>query len=199
MAKSAVQKRNPEGTPNRKKKSQQINWRQYFIVGALVLALVALLLPGIIKIFSSGAPTPPLTSQSNPSNMPEPKFTKEGELSFISSETGQPIAKIDIEKADNDMERGFGLMYRRSMSDTQGMLFLFNESEPQSFWMRNTFIPLDIMFVDENLTITTIHENTQPLSDKSIPSNGNARYVVEVNGGFTKKHGLKIGDKINWK
>jgi hypothetical protein len=90
-------------------------------------------------------------------------------------------------------------MYRRSMSDTQGMLFLFNESVPQSFWMRNTFIPLDIMFEDENLTITTIHENTQPLSDKSIPSNGNARYVVEVNGGFTKKHGLKIGDKINWK
>ena len=106
--------------------------------------------------------------------------------------------KIDIEKADNDMERQFGLMYRRTMEDTQGMLFLFDESTPQGFWMKNTYIPLDIMFVDENNVITTIHENTTPMSDKTVASKGNAKYVVEVNGGFSKKYGIKEGDRISW-
>lgn len=181
-----------------KKKKTKTNWRQIIIVGVMVLALLGLVLPNILPLFTgSGPASPPLTS--NPTEkMPEPMFQKEGELAFISAETGQPIQKIDIEKADNDMERQFGLMFRKSMQETQGMLFLFDKSEQQSFWMKNTLIPLDIMFVDENLTITTIHENTKPLSEAGLPSKGNAKYVVEVIGGFAQKHGVKVGDKVSW-
>ncbi len=182
-----------------KKKKSKTNWRQIIIVGVVSLGLVAFLLPNILPLFvgGNGPAVPPVTTGNN-NKMPEPMFQKEGELSIISGETGQPIRKIDIEKADNDMERQFGMMFRKSMEETQGMLFLFDESGPQSFWMKNTLIPLDIMFVDENQTITTIHENAKPLSEASLPSDGDAKYVLEVIGGFSKKYGVKVGDKISW-
>lgn len=130
--------------------------------------------------------------------MPEPVFKKEGELFFQPASGGKAIAKIDIERAETEVERAQGLMFRKSMDEDKGMLFLFERSEPQSFYMRNTYIPLDIMFVDENNVITTIHENTKTLNDNSLPSNGPAKYVVEVNGGYAKRHGIKVGDKISW-
>lgn len=130
--------------------------------------------------------------------MPEPQFQKEGELQFISAATGKAISQIDIERAETDMERQFGLMYRKSMADSLGMLFVFEQSEPQGFWMKNTYIPLDILFVDDSLTILNIHENTVPLSENSLLSKGKARYVVEVVGGYTRKHGIQAGDKIRW-
>lgn len=89
-------------------------------------------------------------------------------------------------------------MYRRNMSDTQGMLFIMDVAAPQSFWMRNTYIPLDIIFVDENNTILNIHQNARPRSESPLPSEGNAKYVVEVIGGFTQAYGIKPGDKIQW-
>ncbi len=181
----------------KKKKPGKTNWRRLILVTAMILALLGLVLPNILPLFPSRGPAVP-PQFGGAKEMPEPMFQKEGELTFISSETGQPLQKIDIEKADNDMRRQFGLMFRRSMADTQGMLFLFDRSSQQSFWMKNTYIPLDILFVDENLTITTIHENTAPHSEAPIPSSGPAKYVVEVNGGFTQKHGVKVGDKISW-
>jgi uncharacterized membrane protein (UPF0127 family) len=186
------------GAPvSKKKKPKKTNWRQIILVSVGILAMIGFLLPSILPLFTGRGPaTPPVTT--SPTEMPEPKFQKEGELSFLSSETGEVIKKIDIEKADNDMERAFGLMYRRSMDENQGMLFLFEENEQQAFWMKNTFIPLDILFLDENQVVTTIHKNTKPMSEASLPSDGAAKYVVEVVGGFTDKFGVKVGDKINW-
>lgn len=135
---------------------------------------------------------------TNKNTMPEPKFTKEGTLSFINGVSGEVIRTIDIEKADNDMERRLGLMYRKSMPDSQGMLFLFDKAEQQSFWMRNTFIPLDIIFVDADHRILNIHKNARTLSDNPLPSAGDAQFVVEVPGGFSDKYGVKPGDKIQW-
>lgn len=87
-------------------------------------------------------------------------------------------------------------MFRRSMPDTAGMLFIFEQSEPQVFYMKNTYIPLDIIFVNENSQIVTIQKNTKPLSDKLIPSYMDSLYVVEVNAGFCDTHGIHIGDSI---
>lgn len=195
----------PTAPKPKKKKSSSINWRQTLIVGTLAIAAMSMILPNLMSWFNLGASSGSASIPSNgagapssqPTEMPDPKFTKEGVLSFASA-SGAPIKTIDIEKADNDMERQFGLMYRRSMDDAQGMLFLFDKSEPQAFWMRNTIIPLDIMFVDENQVITTIHENAKPMNDNSLPSKGDAKYVVEVNAGFAKKYGVKEGDKITW-
>jgi uncharacterized membrane protein (UPF0127 family) len=126
----------------------------------------------------------------------EPKFIKEGKLTFLNKITKKRIKKIDIEIADNYYERAIGLMYRRSMPDTAGMLFVFEQSKPQSFYMKNTYIPLDIIFVDENKQIVTIHKNTKPLSDNRIPSYRDSMYVLEVNAGFCDKYGINIGDYI---
>ena len=128
----------------------------------------------------------------------EPPFIKEGELTFLSKTGKKKIIKIAIEIADNDYERTRGLMYRRSLPDNAGMLFIFERSGTLSFWMRNTYIPLDIIFIDQNKQIVTIQKNTTPLSYAQIPSKRNAKYAVEVNAGFSDRHGIVIGDYITF-
>lgn len=124
-------------------------------------------------------------------------FTKEGELSFYNDEN-EFIKKIDIEIAESDYERQLGLMYRTEMTENQGMLFIFPYQTYQSFWMRNTKISLDMMFINEKRNIVTIHKNTTPLSDQSYPSTEPAKYVVEVIAGFTDKFKIETGDQIRW-
>jgi len=124
-------------------------------------------------------------------------FKKEGELTFTDS-LGNAKIKIDLEIADNEYERQLGLMNRKSMEENQGMLFIFRYERMQSFWMRNTLIPLDMMFVNKDNKIITIHKNTKTLSAQSYPSTGPSIYVVEVVGGFTDKYKIVVGDKIFW-
>jgi len=135
--------------------------------------------------------------QDDTTNMHYYKFKKEGELTFVDS-TETPIVKIDIEIADNDYERQLGLMNRQSMEEMQGMLFIFPQERYQSFWMMNTLFSLDILFININKEIVTIHKNTTPLSEQSYPSTAPAIYVVEVNAGFCDRHNVKLGDKIFW-
>jgi uncharacterized membrane protein (UPF0127 family) len=82
------------------------------------------------------------------------------------------------------------------MNEDEGMLFIFDAEERQSFWMKNTHIPLDIIFVNNEKTIVHIAENCEPYSLKPIPSFEYAKYVVEVNGGYARKHGIKVGSEI---
>lgn len=124
-------------------------------------------------------------------------FTKEGELTFTDT-LGTLKAKIDLEIADNDYERQLGLMNRKEMKENQGMLFIFPRQDYQSFWMRNTLISLDMIFVNDKKKIVTIHKNTKILSDQSYPSSEPAKYVVEVLGGFADRYNIQVGDKIDW-
>lgn len=124
-------------------------------------------------------------------------FTKEGELTFTDS-LGTSIIKIDLEIADNEYERELGLMKRVDMKENLGMLFIFPDEKNRSFWMRNTLISLDMIFINANKEIVTIHKNTTRLSDQSYPSTNPAMYVVEVIAGFTDKHNIQVGDKIDW-
>ena len=125
-------------------------------------------------------------------------FKKEGELT-LSDSSNLLKAKIDIEIADTDYERQLGLMKRISMEEKQGMLFIFPSEAMQSFWMRNTLLSLDMIFINENKKIVTIHKNTKILSDQSYPSSAPAKYVLETIAGFTDKFGINVGDVINWK
>ncbi|MGN6509171.1 MAG: DUF192 domain-containing protein [Chitinophaga sp.] len=125
-----------------------------------------------------------------------PQFKKEGQLSFISKAKGDTIKTIDIEIAETDDERARGLMDRKSMLDSQGMLFIFAAPEEQSFWMKNTYISLDIMYVNENFEIVSIQKYATPLSEESLPSFKKAQYVVETNAGFADKYKVAFGDKI---
>lgn len=124
-------------------------------------------------------------------------FTKEGELSFTDS-LGTPKTNIDLEFADNEYERELGLMKRVEMKENQGMLFLFPDEQIRSFWMRNTLISLDMIFINANKEIVTIHKNTTKISDQTYASTKPAMYVVEVVAGFTDRHNINVGDKIEW-
>ena len=134
----------------------------------------------------------------NQNNEPEYySFTKDGELTFTDS-LGNSKITIDLEIADNEYKRQLGLMNRSSMKENQGMLFIFPDEEIQSFWMRNTLISLDMIFVNKNKKIVTIHKNTKILSSQSYSSTEPAMYVIEVDGGFTDRHHIVRGDKIYW-
>lgn len=127
-----------------------------------------------------------------------PQFTKEGVL-YLLKAAGDTIRKLDIEIADTENERTIGMMHRRSAPDTQGMLFIFDEEEPRSFWMHNTLVGLDIIYIRSTGEIESIAKYCVPKSDKSIPSNGPATYVLEVIEGFCDIYGVEVGDKIDFK
>jgi len=90
-------------------------------------------------------------------------------------------------------------MERWSLPELHGMLFIFDYSEIQRFWMHNTPLSLDMIFVDENRRILNIAESTTPMSKQTYSSRRPAKYVVEVKAGFSKRHGIEEGMKIQWK
>jgi uncharacterized membrane protein (UPF0127 family) len=111
---------------------------------------------------------------------------------------GDVRLRISAEIADDDRSREVGLMYRRSLARTHGMLFLFERSDTLSFWMRNTRIPLDMIFADTAGRIVTIHRNTVPYSEQSYPSAEPASTVLEVAAGVADEAGITTGDRITW-
>ena len=108
---------------------------------------------------------------------------------------------FNVEIADDNSERARGLMYRDQMAAPPGMLFLFDQQEPQAFWMKNTKIPLDILYFDNAWTLVGWSLNTPPcsLGDRcpSYPSQASARYVLELNAGTAERIGAKLGDKLS--
>lgn len=166
---------------------------------AIIIFLVLVLLLGgffsssLISYFNTPSAETETAITSPNIDIAEPVFTKEGELEFVRIKE-----KLTIEIADNDKETEQGLMFRRSMPDSCGMLFIMPNNEPQSFWMKNTFIPLDIMFLDEQKKIVTIQANRIPFSEEAIPSYENAKYVLEVNAGYCKRKGIEKGDLLKF-
>ncbi len=127
-----------------------------------------------------------------------PQFKDDGQLVFLKRGTNATIKLIQIQIADNDDERAEGLMWRKYMPEDDGMLFIFDDEEPLTFWMKNTYIPLDMVFADKSGNIVSIYPEATPLSEASIPSGKPAKYVVEVNGGFCATYGIIPGDKIKY-
>ncbi len=127
----------------------------------------------------------------------EPQFVKQGELTFLKSDS-TILAKIDIEIADDDIKRERGLMFRRQMELNQGMLFIFEEEDLRSFWMKNTYLPLDIIYLNAQKQIIRIHENVATMNEQPILSDFPAKYVVEVNAGFCALNRIGIGEKITF-
>jgi uncharacterized membrane protein (UPF0127 family) len=126
----------------------------------------------------------------------EPKFKKEGELYLIDANSFDTIKRIDIELAETVEEISYGMMYRKSMDPETGMLFLMGNERPQSFYMKNTYVSLDIIFINDDMEIVSIQKNAEPLNEKSLPSEGPASYVLEVKGGFSDQYGLVKGTRM---
>jgi uncharacterized membrane protein (UPF0127 family) len=104
--------------------------------------------------------------------------------------------KFEVELALNDAERSRGLMYREKLGPYDGMLFDFHQDAPVSFWMKNTLIPLDMVFIAGDGTIKHVHANAVPLSTEAVPSQFPVRAVLEINGGSARLLGIKPGDKV---
>jgi uncharacterized membrane protein (UPF0127 family) len=111
-------------------------------------------------------------------------------------ETKTCVHVFAVELADNDAERAKGLMYRKTLPEGQGMLFDFHHEQDVSFWMQNTYIPLDMIFIRGDGRILRIAENTVALSERIVPSGGAVRAVLEVIAGTAKKLGIAPGDRL---
>ena len=110
--------------------------------------------------------------------------------------TGNGVHSFSVEVMTNDADRAKGLMFRRELPEGQGMLFDFERDQEIAMWMENTYIPLDMIFINGDGRIRRIAENTTPLSRATIPSGGPVRGVLEVIGGTTRKFGIKPGDRV---
>jgi len=115
-------------------------------------------------------------------------------------------AKVMVEIADTEAKRTKGLMFRTHMPENNGMLFIFQTSASHAFWMANTKIPLDIIWINEDLRIVDISKNTPPCTEsgtltslcKAYTPKDKAKYVLEVNGGYTDKNEIEIGDEVKF-
>jgi hypothetical protein len=119
-----------------------------------------------------------------------------GELDSLDILTSTGRHAFQVEVANNDATREHGLMDRRYMAADHGMLFEFDGEAPVAFWMKNTYIPLDMIFISPSGVVTHIAANAEPLSERVIPSGGPCIAVVELNGGAAASIGLKVGDKV---
>ena len=124
-------------------------------------------------------------------------FTKEGRLAVIQDRDS--TVALDIEIADTDSARERGMMQREGFpNDRSGMLFIFDEEQPRSFWMSNTPVALDIIFVSADSQIVNIAKYTTPFSNERYRSGEPAQYVLETPAGFADSHGLLEGDRLRW-
>ena len=139
---------------------------------------------------------PHLSCKQKPANN-QINFKQDTTLKIITSDNQE--LHFDVELAIDDYQRERGLMYRYKLEQNQGMLFIFDRQEIRSFWMKNTYISLDMLFIDENFYIVDIHENAFPLSEESILSRVPAKYVFEIRGGLCRRLNIQIGDKIDIK
>lgn len=166
-------------------------FRKYFVVLALVLvgiAAVAYIAPMLMGKAE--------TLTSNQIKTAEIDFTHEGDLSIFKGD--KLLKKIAIEFANSPSERELGLMYRQTMQQNQGMLFVFPDEQIRTFYMKNTFLPLDIIYINANKEIISIVKNARPMDETSLPSEKPAKYVLEINAGLTDAWGIEIGDHISY-
>jgi hypothetical protein len=136
--------------------------------------------------------TPKSPDPRCPADPEKPPVLRTAKLTF-------PEAKgevVTVEIAENDPDRQRGLMYRKSMPQDRGMLFRFDVKDDHAFWMHNTCIPLDMLYLDDDGLIVGIEENTPTMSDDTFAVGCTSRYVLELNAGWTRAHGVKPGQKI---
>jgi len=149
-----------------------------------------ILLPACTEEQSASSPDPTSSDPTIP-------FDEEGQLAVL--QDGDTTVVLDIEIADTDSARKRGMMQREGFpSETSGMLFPFDAEEERSFWMANTPVALDLLFIDADSQIVTIRKYAQPVSADQIPSDGPAQYVLETPAGFADSYGVVEGDRVRW-
>ncbi len=157
--------------------------RRLMVVCALLMGLVTASCGSEAQGIRPFEPFNPAKAQSLPT-------------SPLSIQSGGNTHAFTVELADTQPERDIGLMHRDHLDADKGMLFVFERTQIERFWMRNTFIPLDMIFIRANGTIADIAENTTPHSEAPVGPNDLVRAVLEVPAGTAKRLGIKNGDVV---
>ncbi len=139
--------------------------------------------------------TPPSPDPHCPKDPEKAKPLATGKVTFQTGGAAPQSTTITVEIARKDHDRQRGLMYRQSMPQDQGMIFAFEEKSNHSFWMHNTCIPLDMLYLDDDGLIVGIEENTPTMSDDTFEVGCDSKYVLEVNAGWTRAHGVMAGQR----
>jgi uncharacterized membrane protein (UPF0127 family) len=137
-------------------------------------------------------------ASEEPAQAKIPSFRNDGKLEIHSS-SGALKATFDIEIAEREAELMQGLKYREKMEAGQGMLFIFEQVDYHSFWMQDTYLSLDMIFIDHNNTVVSIAKNTTPYSEEPIFPDMPNKYVLEVLAGTTDRLNIKESDIVTWK
>lgn len=161
----------------------------------VVVAILGLIVP-VVGPWLGLRSTPKAKRIDNPSSF-EPKFSEEGFGAFLSNK-GDTLASFRLELAETTTETTQGMMFRRTVPEGTGMLFIMPEERIQSFWMRNTYVPLDIIYLNEDGVVVSIQANAQPMNETPLPSEGPAKYVLEIAGGTAAALGITPGIKWSW-
>lgn len=143
-----------------------------------------------------GCTKPP--SASKPSATGAPGTESAAATVVFSPSSGAPpwLVKVEVARSSEELMRG--LMFRRELGPDSGMLFIFSGEEVRRFWMRNTYIPLDMVFLDAHRVVVGIEENAVPLDETSRGPDAPAQYVVEVRAGAARQHGLGVGARAEF-
>ena len=123
-------------------------------------------------------------------------FRDDADLYLINTK-GDTINTLDIEIADDDYSRQTGLMYRESIKENQGMLFVYSRESMRNFYMKNTYIPLDLIFFNSDSTIVSFQKDAKPLDESNLPSQVPAHFILEINAGLSERWDLKAGDRFS--
>jgi uncharacterized membrane protein (UPF0127 family) len=154
-------------------------------VNGVAVAVPGLLLMAIAWAFAAAVLLAP--SQARAQDQALEKLT-------VVTSTGRHVFQVEVMRKPEDLARG--LMFRRTMAANRGMLFDFGEVKPVAMWMRNTYLPLDMVFIDQHGVVANVAENTEPLSEANIVSVRPVLSVLEVNAGTARRIGLKPGDRV---
>lgn len=173
-----------------------MNAMRKYAVWIVGLGLAAFIIPSIVgsigKFSENTAP-----SVQQPQKAYEPPFRMDGTAWAVNDTDTLAIFRTEYAKTQEAIE--IGMMYRRTVARDMGMLFFMPGGEQmRSFWMKNTLVPLDIIYLDAQGTVVSIQANAEPLSQTSLPSAAPAAFVLEVLGGVAQEKGIGIGTKVYW-
>ncbi|MFT3922511.1 MAG: DUF192 domain-containing protein [Myxococcales bacterium] len=151
---------------------------------------------GSAPVVQADAAKEAVQARPRPAGDPQPTLPT-GYVEFERAAPRAPLT-VKVEVAATDQQRQMGLMFREQMGELEGMLFIFPTERHNSFWMRNTLLPLDMFFIDSDWTVVGVVENAEPLTESPREVAGMSQYVLEVNAGFAKRQGFGAGDKLRF-
>jgi uncharacterized membrane protein (UPF0127 family) len=139
-----------------------------------------------------------VTTKPRPPGDPQPKLPV-GLLEFEDEAPRAPLMTLEVEVAATEEQRAKGMMFREQMGEGEGMLFIFPDEDERRFWMHNTLLPLDMFFIDAHWNVVGVVHDAEPLTDTSryVPGK-KSQYVLDVNGGFARRHGFAKGQKLRF-